>query len=40
VVSEGLGFLIGPFPNNAAVWEWIERNSDEGPGDMDRYSPL
>jgi hypothetical protein len=31
---------VGPFDTNAAAWLWIDRHSDEGLGDTERYGRI
>jgi hypothetical protein len=32
--------LAGPFANNAEAWQWLDRNTDEGRADLDRYNQI
>lgn len=38
---EGHGcVLAGPFERNEEAWAWIDKHSDEGRGDADRYNRI
>ena len=32
--------LAGPFIHNAEAWLWLDRNTDEGRSDQDRYNKI
>jgi hypothetical protein len=38
--SIGYRKISGFFPTNAAAWSWIDRHTDEGRGDTDRYNRI
>jgi hypothetical protein len=33
-------FTAGPFATNAEAWSWIDRHSNEGLGDTERYDRI
>jgi hypothetical protein len=34
------GAVLKTFSSNAAAWRWIDRNTDAGRGDTDRYNRI
>ena len=40
IVADDTGKRAGPFTTNAQAWSWIDRHSDEGLDDSERYSRI